>query len=287
MESIQDWMRNYLIDLGNEKLPFVGICKNNTDSEEIANIIRGAAGLSLDWYTQSTDADNSFNIIRKYFENIGILIIKNGVVGQNNFRPLSIEEFRAFTLIDDYAPLVFINSRDSSNGKLFSLLHEIVHIWIGLYSFFNNSFNLSFNISPLETLCNTVAAELLVPNKIFINEWHTKNNLSPDEKIAALAKYFTCGETVIARRALENNYINQVQYKQIAETAINIFKKERTKQEGGNYYATIKQRYGNPFILALDNSIREGKTLYTEAFKLTNTNRNTFANLVAGVRGIL
>ncbi|GHV90488.1 DNA-binding protein [Spirochaetia bacterium] len=287
MESIQDWMRDYLIDLGNEKLPFVGACKNNTNIEGIADTIRNTAGLSLDWYFQSNNADKSFNIARKYFENIGIIIIRNGVVGQNNFRPLNIDEFRAFTLIDDYAPLVFINSKDSANGRLFSLFHEIVHIWIGLHSFFNNSSILSFNISPLETLCNAVAAELLAPNKIFIREWYDRNHLSVDEKIVAIAKYFTCGKTVIARRALGNNFIDQVQYAKIAETAINLFKNEKIKQEGGNYYAAIKQRYGNTFILALDNSIREGKTLYTEAFKLTNTNRNTFANLVAEVRGFL
>ena len=84
----------------------------------------------------------------------------SGIVGNNTHRPLSIDEFRAFSVIDEYAPLIFINSNDSTNGKLFSLLHEFSHICIGENSLFNDRYSTGKKVRKVETLCNAVAAEV-------------------------------------------------------------------------------------------------------------------------------
>ncbi|MDR0657292.1 MAG: ImmA/IrrE family metallo-endopeptidase [Treponema sp.] len=285
MSSIQGWMRDYLIDSGSEKRGFVGSSKKEKDPVKIAASIRGVTGMSEDWYTQSKDKDMSFKILRSFFENIGIFILQNGVVGQNNFRKLNINEFRAFTLIDDYAPLIFININDTEGGKLFSLLHEVVHIWLGLHSFFNDNSGLVVNSSPLETLCNAAAAELLVPNSHFVDKWNAQLHVALDNKLTNVASYFKCGVITIARRALDNNYINQTKYEKIVSDLITDAKKRKKGKGQGNYYTTAISRYGKHFILALDNSIREGKTTYTEAFGLTNTTRKTFDTLVDEIRG--
>lgn len=284
MSSIQGWMRDYLIESGSEKHNFVGSCKKENDSVKIAASIRGVTGMSEYWYTQSENKDTSFKILRTFFENIGILILQNGVVGQNNFRKLNIDEFRAFTLIDDYAPLIFINSNDTAGGKLFSLLHEAVHIWLGLHSCFNDNSRLAITTSPLETICNAAAAELLVPNSHFVDKWNDQPHIALNNKLLNVAGYFKCGVITIARRALDNNYINQIQYEKIASGLTTDAKKGKNKNGQGNYYNTAISRYGKHFILALDNSIREGKTTYTEAFGLTNTTRKTFDAIVDKVR---
>jgi Zn-dependent peptidase ImmA (M78 family) len=286
MSSIQGWMRDYLIKAGNEKLKFVGSCKNINNVIQIAASIRSITGLSEDWYAQSTDIKASFNILRNCFEKLSILVLQNGVVAQNNFRKLDIEEFRAFTLIDDYAPLIFINNNDTPGGKLFSLLHEAVHIWLGLNSFFNDLSNVVFNISPLEILCNTVAAELLVPNLHFVDKWNEQSISSMDLKITNIAKHFKCGVITIARKALDNNFISKTQYQKYVADIIAIAKNQKAakKETGGDYYTTAISRYGRWFILSLDNSLREGKTTYTEAFGLTNTSRKTFDSLVDEIR---
>ena len=285
MAAIQNWMRDYLLDQGNERLPFVSSCNHEKKPEIIAALIRNTIGLDKDWYTQSQNNKVSFDRLRELFESIGILILRNGVVGQNNNRKLSVNEFRAFTLIDEYAPLIFINNNDTPGGKLFSLLHEAVHIWLGLHSFYNENSGLSFNISPQETLCNAAAAELLVPNVFFINKWDEVSNLALKNKITYVAKYFKCGEIIIARRALDNNYINRPQYEKIAADVIAGAKNSNKKSGGGDYYTTAISRFGSRLILAMDNSIKEGKTPYTEAFRLTGTNHVTFTNLVSEIRG--
>jgi Zn-dependent peptidase ImmA (M78 family) len=285
MSSIQSWMRDYLIDSGNEKRNFVGSVKKEKNPLKIAASIRGLTGMPEDWYTQCRDKNASFNMLRSFFENIGILILQNGVVGQNNYRKLSIDEFRAFTLIDDYVPLIFININDTAGGKLFSLLHEAVHIWLGLHSFFNDNSGLVLNVNPLEIICNATAAELLVPNAYFVDKWNSQPSIAVNDKIRDVAGYFKCGVITIARRALDNKYITQPQYEKIASDAISDTKKINKNDGKGNYYTTAISRYGRYFILALDNSIKEGKTTYTEAFGLTNTTRKTFDTLVDEIKG--
>ncbi|GAB7140764.1 ImmA/IrrE family metallo-endopeptidase [Deferribacterales bacterium RsTz2092] len=290
MESIQEWMYEYRLDNGYSKLPFVGLLKGNTDVALIAQSIRDTICVNIDWYAESTitDADVSLRYMRERFEGVGLLVIMYGIVGQNSRRQLNIDEFRAFTLLHDYVPLVFINASDSAGARLFSLIHEAVHVWLGEHSFYNDRHGVHSN-KPLEKLCNAVTAEILVPNTAFVEEWK-KNNELTENRVKKLARIFKCGELVIARRALDSAYITQQQYKSISDEAIVNFNKQKEmrkeKRGGGDYYRTNISRFGRNFILALHNSIKEGKTLDMEAFRLTRMNVGTFDKLVSKARGV-
>ena len=285
MTSIQDWMKEYLIEAGNEKINFIGSLKNEKKVDKIAAVIKDTINLDNDWYTKSKSPSNSFIILRQCFDAIGILVMKNGIVGLNTHRPLDINEFRAFTLLDDYAPLVFINNKDTEGGQLFSLLHEIVHIWLGLNSFYDDSQGMYFNISPLETVCNAVAAEILVPKQVFIERWDNKNIMTIEENIDKLVKYFKCGKSVIIRKAYDNELITNEQYNELASYIFTASSLNKNKNNtGGNHYKNLESRYSPRFILALANSINEGRTLYKEAGKLTGLNRVIFDKFVNEVR---
>lgn len=287
MESVQEWMRNYLLSIDADKLMFIGSQKHNSDVLAIAAYIRKALNIPIDWFMHTKNIEDSFKVLRERMEQVGVLIMTNGIVGSNTHRSLNIDEFRAFTLIDDYAPLIFINANDSQGGKLFSLVHEMTHIWLGVDSFFNDRGIGSSDIRPLETICNAVAAEILVPNQLFVEKWQ-ENAFDDNYTIEKLAILFKCGTTVIARRALDNGYIGLSLYKSIADKAIKNYRERKAKQPrggGGDYYATNAIRLDNRFLIALDNSMREGKTLYTDAYDLTYTSRNTFSKLIEKVRG--
>lgn len=283
MVSIQDWMRDYRVDNGREKLPFAGSAKNEKDPAKIAASIRNVTGMTEDWYL-SVKTTYFFNAFRTFLENIGILVLQNSIAGENTSRHLSVDEFRAFALADNYAPLIFINSNDTEGGKVFSLAHEAAHIWLGRHSFYNDCSGAAFNVSPMETLCNAAAAELLVPARHFIDEWRKRNNQDLRDKISDIASYFKCGVITVARRALDNRYIGNNEYREIAEDQANIAVTRKKKIGGGNYYTTARARYGEPLIRALDDSIKTGKTTYTEAFWLTKKNRKTFEILVSKIR---
>lgn len=284
MVCIQDWMHEYVKRNNEEPLQVVGSGEHDASVEVLANRIRSDLDIPLNWYELTKDADDSFKFLREKGEAAGIIIMMSGIAGNNTRRSLNLEEFRAFTLVDNYAPLIFINATDTINGRLFSLVHEMAHVWVGQNSVFNGS---SFSLRKhgyIEVKCNAVAAEILIPQETFKKKW--ENDITPDakKKICQFARYFKCSTTAIARRALDQKYIAKSIYEDIAEQS-QISCAEKVKSSGGNYYATMATRIDTRLLFALASSITNGTTLHTEAYKLTNTNRTTFSRLLEQARG--
>lgn len=177
MERNQTWLKEAYIADNHEPLKFVGSLNIDQDKNpiQIAQKIRKVINLDKKWYEKTNSNQPTFTILRKILNKHRITIMQNGVALNNPHLPLDLNEFRAFTLIDEYAPLIFINNKDSNNGKTFSLLYELVHIFFGRNSLYND--DLTFRkqyINPLEVICNSVAGELIAPTDLFINYWKNK-----------------------------------------------------------------------------------------------------------------
>lgn len=285
MTEIQEWMRNYLMESAGDTLPFVAKYKDSfAEKNTMILDIRNTLSINKRWYNDTKNCIESFKYLRQKLETIGVIVMLSGIVEQNTRRKLDVREFRAFTLIDRYAPLIFINACDTDAGKLFSLLHEFVHIWLGENSFYNDQYESAENVSLIEKTCNAVTSELLVPNQDFIEIWD-KWDIEINKKIEQIAKYFKCSQHVIARKALNCAYLTKQEYNDIIQELLNQFelweKNKKDKQgSGGNFYNTMKTRLDSNFMNALSGSVKEGKTQYTDAYRLTNTNRKTFSKLV-------
>ena len=288
MEQIQNWAKEYIVSEGVQPPICVGFLGGDKNPISCAQIIRSHLNLPIDWFAKCSTADDSYRLIRKSISDAGVIVMMSGIVENNTHRVLNIEEFRAFAMIDEHAPLIFINTNDSANGRLFSLLHEFAHICAGQSDFFNDRQTHAGSVKPIETLCNAIAAEILVPQSLFLQEWSKAiEDNSPEEAITLLAKYFKCGTTVIARKALDNRKIEDSLYNKIATLAVKIYKDSRQKnrESGGNFYRTAASRIDRRFFQMLIRSVSEGRTLYSDAFRLTNTNRSTYAKLVEAQNG--
>ena len=135
--------------------------------------------------------------------------MRSGIVGNNTHRQLSVDEFRGFALSDPYAPLVFINSRDSKGAQMFTLAHELVHIWLGV----SGVSNLEATYAPnhrIERFCNRVAAEVLVPAIELRTEWPTARTQS--RPLASLAQRFKVSSLVLLRRLRDLRFISEAQF---------------------------------------------------------------------------
>lgn len=289
MEQIQEWAKNQMVADGFSELEFVGSMAEVNEVGVFVTQIRRVLDLPRDWFTSSKTPADSFRSLRSKISDAGVIVMMNGIVGNNTHRPLEINEFRAFAIADEYAPLIFINSNDSINGKLFSLLHEFAHILIGKNNFFNDRYSAQGRVNQIETICNAAAADILVPSDLFVEKWNeviSENDAKTT--ISALAKYFKCGITVIARKALDHGYITSQEYTQISQLAVYLYNEQRKKAKenpGGDYYRTAASRIDQRFFRMLAGSVAEGKTLYSDAFRLTNTNRATFRELVQQAGG--
>lgn len=290
MTDIQNWMTEYVVENGQEELNYVGSAVNISDNIRIAQNIRKTLGIDKEWYACGGNAGDSFRYLKSRLDEVGIIVMMSGIVGNNTRRKLNVDEFRAFTLVNKLAPLIFINTCDTDAGKLFSLLHELAHVWIGVNSFYNDSISNGDTDNANEIICNAVAAEILVPNDVFLTKWDGING-SSSEKIEALSKVFRCSQYVIARRALDNNKITKKTYAEIIVVLTEQFRKWKEQQKanktpGGDFYRTLGSKLDHRFVYALASSAKEGRTLYTEVYRLTNTNRKTFGKLLADIGGV-
>lgn len=290
MTDIQEWMKEYVIENGQEEMEYVGSAVGMTDAFLVAEDIRKRLDIDKDWYADRTNMADSFRFIKKRLENIHVLLMMSGIVGNNTHRKLNINEFRAFTLVDQYAPLIFINSCDSDSGKLFSLFHELAHIWVGENSFYNEQTGMNPVNQGMEKFCNAVAGEILVPTEFFLEKWNNGNEEYQSE-IERIAKVFKCSRFVVARKALDNGKISQEVYKRVVEELTSRFqewqeRQSENKDSGGNYYRNLASKIDRNFITALARSASEGRTQYTEIYRLTNTNRKTFGKLLNEMGGI-
>ena len=288
MEAVQEWMVNYRKEWNYDTISIVGSLKGITDISVIADTIRKDLGLNIEWYKDCGNPSEAFNKVRGLLEECGIVVMMNGIVGKNTHRALDVNEFRAFAMVNEWAPLIFINGADSAGGRLFSLFHELVHLWIGENDLYNDTIYSANGIKPIEVTCNAVAGALMVPKTVFLEKWNNNTNDDIHEKIKELARMFRCSSSVIARRALDNKKIDQNVYNMVIADAIEAYiQTKQEKSSGGDYYRVARSKLDGVFVRALCESVNSGRTSFTEAYRLTNTTSKTFSEVASGLGGVL
>src|SRR5947207_4818690 len=158
----QSWYAEFAQVTGQSPPGFVGSVTTDTAPVEIAAQMRQALAFDLD---ARRDCPTWTEALRRFIEQadrIGLLVMVSGVVLNNNRRRLDPEEFRGFALAHPRAPLVFINGADTKAAQMFTLAHELAHLWLG-ESTLSDVGPDSIPSHQIERWCNKVAAELLVP----------------------------------------------------------------------------------------------------------------------------
>ena len=263
----QDWYRGFMQGQGEKELPFVGSATLETPPEIAASEIREAIGFDLAARRQCRTWNEALRLFVRNSDDAGILTMVSGVVLSNNKRRLDPEEFRGFALTDPFAPLVFINGADTKAAQMFTLAHELGHIWLGNSGLSNMEIAQGSGFRREEIWCNAVAAEILVPLSVMQDEIGTNEML--DELKVRLARKFKVSSLVILRRLRDAGRIGRTEF-EIEWKRENAFlrgKKQR-KRTGGDFRLTTLVRVGRRFAWALVTSTKEGQTLYRDAFRL-------------------
>ena len=284
----QNWMRDYLIEVGAEKLPFVGSLKKQHSVATAAEQIRQNLGLAIDWMFRYPTPDQTRRFLRNSVDDAGIMISISGVVGWNNRRPLDPDEFCGFTLLDDYVPALFVNNNIPKSSQMFTIAHELAHIWMGKEGVFNQvDYHPDIRNRKDEELCNKIAAEFLVPENLFRNKWMA--NRDDRTEFGDLAKTFKVSQIVVARRAFDLNLISNDEFYSFLHYIKQNFPetndKKPTKKQGGNFYLNSRIKLGKRFSDAVISATRSGYLSYGDAFRLTGLNGATFDNYVSQLQG--
>ena len=275
LQKRQEWLTDYLQEADFEPLNFVGKYNAQSDALSIVTDIRKTLNLEQDWAARFSTWEDAKKHLSEKIEESGIAISFNSVVGNNNYRPINVEECRGFVLVDKYAPFMFINAADSKAAQMFTLVHELAHIFIGQSAGFDFK-ELLPSDDPIEKLCDSVAAEFLVPANLFERYWQQSQDFT------SIARRFKVSPIVAARRALDLGKITKNEFFQFYHTYLSSFPSKKDKQNtgGGDFYATQKVRLSLRFMGHLAQALKEGKIPYRDAYKLSGLTGETLQNFI-------
>lgn len=272
----QQWYRDYARSMGQEPRSFVGSATLTSPVEETAARIRSALAFDLEERRQAGSWSEALRRFIEQADELGALVMVSGVVGSNNHRKLDPEEFRGFALVDSLAPLVFINGADTKAAQMFTLAHELAHLWLG-QSALSNAGPSSMPGHEVERWCNAVAAELLVPLESIRVEIRRDDDLR--EELGRLARRFKVSTLVILRRIYDAGALTRKEFDQAYGDELSRLLSLK-RQSGGNFYLTLGARASKRFARALVASTLEGRSSFTEALRLLGFKKmSTFREL--------
>jgi len=273
IQQRQEWLTEYLSDIKADPLRFVGKFNTKTNFQLIVKNIRAVLNLSEEWASEFSSRENALDHLTHKIEDVGIIVSFNSVVENNNHRPIPVDECRGFVLVNDLAPFMFVNAADAKGAQLFTLIHELAHIWIGESAGFDFKQMLPAQ-DPTEILCDKVAAEFLVPSNAFLHRWKENSN------VATLALHFKVSQIVIARRALDAGKWTREQFFSFYNQYISSDRAKKESQEGGDFYNTQKKRLSLRFTALVNQAVKENKLLYRDAYKITGLKGNTYQQFI-------
>jgi len=260
----QEWYRDYARSEHQDPLPFVGSVGVAEDVVATAASIRHALGFDLGKRRRMPTWTDALRLFVAQADSLGILVMCSGVVLNNNRRHLDPEEFRGFAIADQLAPLVFINGADTKAAQMFTLAHELAHIWLG-QSAVSDAQASTVPDHEIENWCNRVAAELLVPLEILSAEYRPERDALAEAE--RLARRFKVSTLVILRRIHDAGGLTRAEFWEKFEEEVARLR-AIPKGSGGDFYLTQAARVSKRFARALVVSTLEGQTLHRDAFRM-------------------
>jgi Zn-dependent peptidase ImmA (M78 family) len=273
----QDWFRENARAASADRLAFVGSATLVSPIVETAAVMRQTLAFDLARRRDCKTWTEALRLFISEADRLGILVMCSGIVMNNTHRRLDPEEFRGFALSDDLAPLVFINGADTKSAQMFTLAHELAHIWLGQTAL-SDTVLISQHQNAVETWCNRVAAGLLAPLEVVRSELRSGELLH--QTVARLARSFKVSTLVILQRLRDARRLTWDELRVAYQSELNRIAKLPKPEGGGDFYLTAATRYSRRFTQALVVSTLEGQTLYRDALRMLGISKTeTFHEL--------
>jgi Zn-dependent peptidase ImmA (M78 family)/transcriptional regulator with XRE-family HTH domain len=267
VEQRQEWYRDHQRAAGSDPLDFVGSVAVSDPVSQVAERMAARVRFTVLDRRRYRSWSEALRDLIDLIEDTGVLVMISGVVGANTHRALDPHEFRGFALADPLAPVIFVNGKDSKAAQIFTLLHELVHIWIG-ESALSDASLAGRSSNGDERFCNAVAAEILVPLEDLRQEWNpTADRRRELDRIATQLRVSTL---VVLSRVFDLGGLPWDEYQQwYADEVTYVLSKAGAKESGGgNYYNSAPFQMSRRFARAVIADTLEGRTLHRDAFQM-------------------
>jgi Zn-dependent peptidase ImmA (M78 family) len=275
MQRRQAWLREERIESEASTLEIVGSARLTDDPAAIGQEMRRSIGIDGGWAAKVASWEQAVSELRRRIEGLGVMAVINGVVGNDTHRKLDVSEFRGFALVDPYASLIFVNGADSKSAQMFTLAHELAHVWLGAEGEGVSGFEgLLPRGGPVERFCNEAAAEFLVPAREMKERWRdVKRDADAFEQIA---RHFKVSPIVAGRRAMDLRLVNRDTFFEFYEAYTKRERQRSKPTSGGDFYNNQNTRVGQLFAVHVLRAALEGRMGFKEAYDLTGLRGGAF-----------
>ncbi len=206
---------------------------------EMATQVRAILDVSPDEQYDWPDEDTALKAWRRAFYKVGVTVFKDA------FRE---ERFCGFSLHDDEFPVIYVNNSNAKTRQIFTLFHELAHLLFGTsgidseYEFRNP---LSDDNRRIETKCNRLAAEVLVPEDALSSE--IRHKIATESLAESVAEKFSVSREVIFRKFRDRGLVSYAEYK-AAKQKWDSQARGRRRSGGGHFYRTRIAYLGEEYI---------------------------------------
>lgn len=289
IQQKQAWISDVNEENQEQKLAFVGRYSIKDNPITVAQNILDTFGIDPNNYK----TDNPIKEWIDASESNGIFVSRTSFI--HSRLKLDSEEIQGFAIADPYAPFVFVNSEDWNAPQLFTLVHELAHIWINQTGISNEISPEIINkdkFHPIELFCNEVAANALMPKDLV--ESLDKSIFKSSKEIFKAAKHFGVSSFAFLVRSLNLQLISRESYskfKKEADTEYQLFlkreaekklkNKTKEKKGGPNYFLLQLNRNSRLFTQTVLDAFKGGFIEPTQASNLLNVQVNKFNKLEA------
>jgi len=275
MRRRQAWLREEQIEADVAPLECVGSARLADKPAATGRDMRRVLGLEDGWTKLAPTWTAAVGTLRSTIEKLGIMAVINGVVGNNTRRKLDVGEFRGFALSDPYAPLIFVNGADAKSAQMFTLAHELAHLWLGDVGEGLSGFQgLQPDGGRVEQFCDQAAAEFLVPAMELRDTW--QGIADTGKAFENLARRFKVSPVVIGRRAMDLDLVEPERFFSFYRNYMQRECQEQQPGTGGNFYHNQNTRVGQLFASHVIRAAQEGRIGFKEAYDLTGLNGGAF-----------
>lgn len=287
IQQKQTWISELNQENKEDKVSFIGRFSTSDNPNDVAKDILKTLNIHPLQYKSDSP-------IREWIdkaESKGIFISRTSFI--HSRMKLDSDEIQGFAISDPYAPFVFVNSEDWDAPQLFTLVHELAHLWIGKTGISNEIIPEMRDVSeydPVELFCNEVAANALIPAEIITKLGQILYDSSTE--VFNASKRLGVSSFAFLVRALKLNLISFDRYRQLktqAEIEYKAFEKkeeerkaqQKTKTGGPSYYLLQLNRNSRLFTLTVLDAFRGGAIAPTQASNLLNVQVSKFPKLEA------
>lgn len=271
----QEWFKQELTAEGTEPLPFVGRF-NGAAPTQVAADIRTTLAINAAFRQQARSWEEFLTRFVQQAEAARIMVLRSSYAGSNTRRHLNVTEFRGFAISDRVAPLVFVNSADAKAAQIFTLAHELAHLWVGQSGISNPDYLAQTGTQrhEIDRHCDAIAAEVLVPAVDIRQAWEDNETL--DQNLEVLVRRYRVSRLVVLRRARDIGKVAEAAYREKFEA---LLEESAERRRGGTFYPTFIARNSAIFTTTLVTAQAEGRVSPKEAATLLNVHIATLPNI--------